>query len=132
MKPKRNTMQKDILFIFISSFIVVAAWISFNIYHIYATSTVSQDIQSDLTPISPVFDPVTMNQLKTRENVEPLYKIQKSTLSPASSDQFTQPSPTPPVSGTPQSTDVTAQNGTAASAASQLAPLNSPINRVGQ
>jgi hypothetical protein len=116
MKQKRNNVQKDILFILISSFIVVVAWVSFNIYHIWATSTVSPDLQLELTPISPSFDPLTMEQLKTRENIEPLFESQKSTISIT-------PAPAEQTNITPSQT---------ASDASQLAPSNSSINRVGQ
>jgi len=131
MKQKRNNMQKDILFIFISSFIVVVAWIGFNLYHIWATSTVTPDLQLELTPISPVFDPTTMQQLTTRENIEPLFESQKNpnTLSPTPIVNTPVPSqnplvsPPPPVSQTPS---------TIPSDTSQLSPSNSPINIVGQ
>lgn len=123
MRPKQNSRQKDILFIFISSFIVVVAWISFNIYHIWATSTLNPDVQSELTPIIPVFDPQVINQLKTRESIQPLFQSQQtpSTLSP-----------TPPLlSSTPTPTSLLSSPQTASNA-SQLAPTNSPINRLGQ
>jgi hypothetical protein len=125
MKQKKKNLQKDILFILISSFVVVVAWVSFNIYHIYATSTLSQDLQSELTPIDPVFDPQTMEQLKTRENIQPLFESQKSaiTIAPTQGQSGTTPTPTPLISGVPSQT---------ASDASQLTPSNSPIDRVGQ
>jgi hypothetical protein len=129
MKPKRKKIQKDILFIFISSFVVVVAWIGFNIYHIYATSTVSQDIQMQLTPIDPVFDPLTMQQLKNRESIVPQYKMQQSKTATVSTTAPDQTSSTPAVSGIP---DATTQNETVASSASRIAPTNTPINRAGQ
>ena len=76
MKPKQKNIQKDILFILISSFVVVVAWIGFNLYHIWATSTVSETIQMQLTPIDPVFDPAVIQQVKTREQIEPLFEKQ--------------------------------------------------------
>src|SRR5579862_4631265 len=82
MKPKQHRLQKDILFIFISSFIVIVAWIGFNIYHIYVTSTVSQDLQLDLIPINPTFDAQTIQQLKTRENINPAFEMQKAAATP--------------------------------------------------
>lgn len=122
-------MQKDILFLAISSFIVVVAWIGFNLYHIYVTSTVSEDVQIQLTPISPVFDQLTMQQLKTREDIKPIFDSPKFAVSPTPSEQTgTTPTPAPLDSGT----SVTAPNDTVASSASRRAPINSPINRVGQ
>jgi len=129
MKQKKNTMQKDILFLAASSFIVVVAWIGFNLYHIYVTSTVSEDVQIQLTPINPVFDQLTMQQLKTREDIKPIFDSPKIAVSPIPSEQAASPTPAPLDSGT---SNVTAQNAPAASSASKLAPINSPINRVGQ
>lgn len=132
MKQKRNTKQKDILFIFISSFIVVAAWIGFNIYHIWATSTVSEDLQLELTPIAPAFDDQTMGQLKTRENINPIFASQASAsavptpiqkiVTPTASPVTTITS-SPQPSGTPSSVPATTP---------QVSPSNSPINRLGQ
>jgi hypothetical protein len=133
MKQKRSNLQKDILFILISSFIVVVAWIGFNIYHIWATSTVSQNLQLELTPISPEFDQQTMQQLKTRENIQPLFENPKNsgpntniTPTPA---QLHGTIPTPIISGIPQST---IQNTTPTSNKSQIVPTSSSINRLGQ
>ncbi len=127
MKQKRSHIQKDILFIFISSFIVVVAWIGFNIYHIYATTTISEEIQLQLTPISPNFDQVTMQQLKTRENIDPFYDSLKASVSVTPQPGQATITPTPTTSLT--SSQSTSQS---ASDASQLAPVNSPINRLGQ
>jgi len=121
MKKKRSNIQKDILFIFISSFLVVVAWIGFNLYHIWATSSVSQDVQMQLTPIDPEFDQITIQKLKTRESIEPLYIIQKNTSAG-----------TPTAAPTPGPLDASLQSETVASSASRLAPANSQINRAGQ
>ncbi len=92
MKKKRQSKKIDILFILISSFIVVVAWIAFNIYHIYITSTISQTIQAQLIPISPLFDPTTIKQLKTREDIAPIFDIQTNVQTNASQAATT---PTP-------------------------------------
>jgi hypothetical protein len=122
MQSKQKNKQKDILFILISSFIVVVAWIGFNLYHIWATSTVSQDVQAELTPIDPVFDPQTIEQLKTRENINPLFESQAS-ASATLPTQIPQSTPTPQVTSIPSPTS---------SITVQPTPSNSPINRVGQ
>ncbi|SRR6266568_6928300 len=126
MKQKQGNKQKDILFILISSFIVVVAWIGFNLYHIWATTTVSQDVQVELTPIDPVFDPQTIQQLKLRENINPLFESHASSsasLHPQVTQSPPAPSPTPLVSGIPSPTSANT---------SQPTPSNSPIKRVGQ
>jgi hypothetical protein len=125
MKQKRNNKQKDILFIFISSFVVVVAWIGFNLYHIYVTSTISQDIQIELTPINPLFDSQTMQQLSTRENIDPLYDAIATASDSANTpaQKVISPTPEPVISETP----ATEPSGTQA-----VSPSNSPINRLGQ
>lgn len=122
MRPKKQNKQQDILFILISSFVVIAAWIAFNIYHIWATSTISSNIQQQLTPISPNFDPITLQQLKTRENINPLYAAPQT----ASSSALT-------VVNSP-STSPTSINLVTPSASddSRFAPTNAPISRLGQ
>ncbi|MGI8419306.1 MAG: hypothetical protein ACR2LN_01530 [Candidatus Levyibacteriota bacterium] len=106
MQQKHTNRRKDILFILISSFIVVVAWISFNIYHIWITSTVSETIQPQLAPINPVFDPVTIQDLKKREHIDPLFNKQQSTTH------------------TSESTASGAAIPTQASNAAQIAPIN--------
>ncbi len=96
MKPGQQRKQKDILFILISSFVVVVAWIGFNIYHIKVTSTVNEHVQSQLNPINPTFDQETIQELKTREDINPLFEQtgSQSATTPPSSDI----SPSPQVS----------------------------------
>jgi hypothetical protein len=140
MKRKQKNKQKDILFILISSFIVTVAWIAFNIFHIMATSTIDENIQLQLTPISGTFDQKTIQQLKTRENINPLFEQQ------ASSSQSAVPTPpaiiTLPPIGAPTPTGVGQQSlspspspsGTPSTTPS-LSPaptINGTIDRQGQ
>ncbi|MGH7202852.1 MAG: hypothetical protein ACREHC_00215 [Candidatus Levyibacteriota bacterium] len=106
MQQKHTNRRKDILFILISSFIVVVAWISFNIYHIWITSTVSETIQPQLAPINPVFDPATIQDLKKREQIDPLFDKQQSTTQ------------------TPETTASAAAIPAQASNAAQIAPID--------
>jgi hypothetical protein len=110
MKPKRRNKQKDILFILISSFVVVVAWIGFNLYDIWATSSVSLDVQAQLTPIDAVFDPQTIQGLRSRENVNPLFESQGTAIASAPA-KIQQSAPT---------------------STTQTKPSNTPINRQGQ
>ncbi len=66
--------QKEILFVLWMTFITVVAWIGFNIYHIMVTSTISEELQAQTLPIDPNFDMETINNLKIRQKVEPLYQ----------------------------------------------------------
>lgn len=116
MKKKKRNIRLDILFVLISSFIVVVAWVSFNLYHIWVTSTVGEEIQMQLTPIDPQFDPTTIQQLRTREQVNPLFDKQTSTIKGADS---TTPTPTTgPILNPPGS----------ASDSSRLAPTGAAVN----
>ena len=82
--------QKDILFLFISTFILVVAWIGFNIYHKWATSTISADLQVQIKPIDPNFDTQTIEKLKTREQITPVYELKEisPTVTASSSPTF--------------------------------------------
>ncbi len=116
MKPnKQNQRRKDILFILGSSFVVVVAWIGFNLYHIYVTSTISEDIQVQLTPIDPTFDTAIIQNLKSREQVNPAFE-RTATASQSAPTQLPQPTIT----------------DTATSPASLLVPTDTPITIQGQ
>jgi c-di-AMP phosphodiesterase-like protein len=83
MRKKRNNYKQDILFILISSFILVVVWICFNLYHIWITSTISQDIQVQMIPIDANFDNATIQNVLKREYIEPLFESQEEASSPA-------------------------------------------------
>lgn len=70
--------NREILFLVISSFIIVLAWIGFNLYHNMKTSTINQNLTVQILPISPNFDKKTISDLKKRERIAPLYEIKTS------------------------------------------------------
>lgn len=74
--------QKDILFIFISSFVVVAAWVGFNLYHKWVTTTISPDLQIQINPIESSFDRDTIEKLKTRNRISPENELDGAQPSP--------------------------------------------------
>lgn len=74
MKQKHVT-RKDILFLSVSMFIIVALWILFNVYHAWVTSTITDDLKIQIIPISPKFDLQTLDKLKTREKIEPVFEL---------------------------------------------------------
>lgn len=65
--------QKDILFLAISSFALIVLWIIFNVYHNVVTSTISQSLIVQIAPIKPDFDIKTIENLKQRKQVTPVY-----------------------------------------------------------
>lgn len=77
--------QKDLLFILISSTLVVGLWIVFSVVHNALSSTISNDTVQNISQIPGTFDTKTLNQLKKRVNVNVQTAV---TLIPT-------PSPTP-------------------------------------
>lgn len=67
--------NKDIVLLLFSVFILVFAWVIFNIYHNSAASTISQAINRNIAPISPNFDTKTIDNLKKRGIVSPIYSV---------------------------------------------------------
>lgn len=65
--------QKDLLFLVISSFTLIVFWIIFNIYHSSVTSTISDSLIVQIAPINPAFDLKTLNSLKSRTQISPIY-----------------------------------------------------------
>jgi hypothetical protein len=86
---KKNKAQKDILYIAISSFILVVLWIGFNLYHAHATSTIEPVLQLQIKPIDPSFDTAVIQKLKSRQNIQPVYELNN-----ASSTASISPTPT--------------------------------------
>ena len=59
----------------ISIFIVIVAWIIFNIYHATASSTISESLNRNIIPINPNFDTKTIDSLKKRQIITPIYTL---------------------------------------------------------
>ncbi len=74
----KNKKQKDILYIAISAFFLTALWVGFNLYHAWATSTISPDLQIQITPIAPDFDTQTLDKLKSRQAIQPVYELKNT------------------------------------------------------
>lgn len=65
--------QKDSVFILASSAIVVVLWIIFSVISRFTSPTVSDVLLSDVKPIPGTFDKATLNRLKDRQKVSPLF-----------------------------------------------------------
>lgn len=86
--------QRDLLLLLVPFFIMVVAWIIFNIYHSSVTSTISDTLNIQITPINPTFDKKAIEAIKNRDDVEPIYDLSNSTLA----------KPLPEVTEAPEST----------------------------
>lgn len=100
--------QRDTLFIFISCFLLVLAWIAFSVYNAIATSTISDTLSVQIAPIDPTFDTATIDRLKNRVHIDPLYQTTQSailtpTLVPSAAPTLT-PSETQTLPGEPSPT----------------------------
>ncbi len=67
--------QRDILFLLISTFIIIIAWIIFSIYDNLVVSTISTPLSIQISPINPDFDAKTIENLKNREVIYPIYEM---------------------------------------------------------
>lgn len=90
--------KNNILIILIPTFFFVIAWIAFSVYHNIVTSTISEELNIQILPISSNFDTKTIDSLKNRQRVEPVYQIGKTSESnnqnaPSSQNQTGNTSP---------------------------------------
>ena len=67
--------KKDLVTLLSSIFIFVFIWIGFNIYHNSTFSTIAPLVSANLSPISPSFDTKTIDKLKKRQNVTPVFQL---------------------------------------------------------
>ncbi|MBI2613850.1 MAG: hypothetical protein HYW62_03680 [Candidatus Levybacteria bacterium] len=74
--------RKDFLIILVLLFIFVIAWIAGNIYHSIATSTISNTTNQDISPISPAFDTKTVDKLRQRQKVNPVFELSNTAPTP--------------------------------------------------
>lgn len=94
MKNRKDKIQRDILYITISMFVIVALWLGFNFYNSYVTSTIDQTLQAQIIPIPGTFDTATIEKLKKRAVIKPSFD------NPISTESGVQPTATPEVTPT--------------------------------
>lgn len=83
--------KKDILFLLWSAVVLVFAWVIFAIIHTLSSSTISPQTNQQIASIKPNFDTKTIDILKKRNVVNPLYDLSETLASGAA----LRPSPTP-------------------------------------
>ncbi|OGH43066.1 MAG: hypothetical protein A3B53_03065 [Candidatus Levybacteria bacterium RIFCSPLOWO2_01_FULL_42_15] len=92
--------QKDILFIFGSTCVMVLAWILFSVYHNAVSSTIPKDLQIKIESIAPDFDTLSIKNLKQRQKITPSFETPQaetaqstqSAVLPTPAEQSTQSS----------------------------------------
>jgi|SRR5579872_4779961 len=85
---KSNT-QRDLVILLFITFIAVAVWVGINVYHNLNSSTIDQQLNIQVAPISGQFDTTTLNNLKNRQDVQPLYDAITVTPTPSISPTTT-------------------------------------------
>lgn len=70
--------QRDILFLVISTFILILSWIGFSIYHNLVSSTITGPVEEKISQINPTFDTKTIDRLKERKNIEPTFQTKSN------------------------------------------------------
>ncbi len=103
--------QKYFLFISILTFIVVVAWIGFDLYHTSITSTIDQTLSFQILPITPEFDASVLETLQKRETILSVASLESTPASDAA-EQEVEPSPTPEVTIDTESESVSTEGAT--------------------
>lgn len=69
--------QNQVVLLVGSAFIIVLAWIIFNIFHSANTSTIPDAVTIQVAPINPNFDINTIQELKKRTKIDPALSFEK-------------------------------------------------------
>lgn len=67
--------QRDILLLLIPFSLLVVLYIGGSIYHNLVTSTISDALNIQITPISPDFNQKAIIDIKNREKVTPIFEM---------------------------------------------------------
>lgn len=74
--------KNDILILLIPSMLIVIMWVVFSVYHNYITSTIPENLNTQILSISPDFDLKTIENLKKRNVIIPIYQLSAPTTEP--------------------------------------------------
>jgi hypothetical protein len=74
--------KKDILIIIVLLFIFVLTWIVGSIYHSAFSSTITEEINQNISPIAPAFDAKAISNLKERQKIVPSFELGSVTPTP--------------------------------------------------
>jgi len=62
-------MLKNLIILGILTVITVSAWIGFDVYHNFTTSTISKDTAKTVIPITPTFDQEAISLVQKRQQL---------------------------------------------------------------
>lgn len=66
-----------IIYLLISLSMLAIVWVIFSVYQKSITTTISEKIQTDISPIKPDFDSKIIESIKRRETIEAVYDTQE-------------------------------------------------------
>lgn len=66
----------QVIIILVLLLIFVVVWIVINVYHNLNISTIPETTKQEIAPINPAFDIKTIDKIKKREEVTPLYELE--------------------------------------------------------
>lgn len=68
--------HNQLIIILVLLLIFVVAWIVANVYHNLNISTIPETTSQEIAPIDPTFDIKTIDKLKKREEVTPVFELE--------------------------------------------------------
>lgn len=103
--------KNDILIILGLLLIVIAVWIGISYFHATKSSTVPENISSELNPIDPNFDLKAIEAIKSRTAVNPLFEAPAPTEkeNQATASASNNPEPLPILTPNPESSEPAVQ-----------------------
>lgn len=81
--------QKDLIKLLTFASIAVFAWIVFNVLHSRLSTTISEEVSMQISPITPSFNTQDVSLLKNRLQIQPILQL--------GNNASTTPTPTTPV-----------------------------------
>ena len=82
-----------LLIILVLLLIFVVVWVVGNTYHNLNKSTISEETSREILPITPSFDLQTIDKLKKRKKINPIFKLERSPTPTSLQPQISSPSP---------------------------------------
>ena len=64
--------RRDMLLLSIFTLVTTAGWIIFDVYHSFVTSTISEEVEQQIAPITHTFEQSVIDRIKNRLPIEPL------------------------------------------------------------
>lgn len=75
--------RNNVFLLSLSTFITIVAWIGFNIYHNFNTSTISETENIQIAPIKSDFDMQAIDEISKRKKVVPIFDAASSPATPS-------------------------------------------------